>query len=218
MPMLSITRRPLTEDERDILSRSLSDRPRLGAAERLGYLVAIPLMAAVPAYLLLLAAHLRWTWALPLALLLGVGLGVFFLGRQRRQRAALFTSGTAKLRDDLKAGAAQVWEFDVVRVWPVSELNERGPGYLFEVDQEMLVYVATRDLLLWGEGRFPTRRVAIHRLPHSKDILTIAGVGDPITPESNVIRRSELPIVGTIKSELLWRSGLGSDLQTRLWG
>jgi hypothetical protein len=218
MPMLSITRRQLTDEERDVLSRSLSDRPPLPAARLLGYLMALPLAASVPAGVLLRVVGVPWAWAVPLALLFGVAVGFFFLVRHQRQGAARRKQSNTGLRDDLKGGAAQVWEFDVVRVWPVGELNERGPGYLFEVDEEMLIYVATQYLLLWGEGRFPTRRVAIHRLPHSKDILTIAAVGEPIRPEPLAIPRSELPIVGPSESELLWRSGLAAPLQARLWG
>jgi hypothetical protein len=218
MPMLSITRRPLTERERDVLSRWMSDRPALRGLDRLGYLLGLPLLAAGPLYLVLRGAQVPRAWSVALALLLGLGLGLFFLLRHQRQGAAILFESTAGIRRDLQGGAAQVWEFGVVRAWPVGELNERGPGYLFEVDREMLVYVAARELGLWGEGRFPTRRVAIHRLPHSKNVLTIAGVGEPIAPEPNAIPRSQLPIVGATKSELLWRNGLDAALQARLWG
>lgn len=216
--MLSITRRPLTDDEKRRLRRTLGVRPQVGPLVLGLYLVAVPVLACAASIFGLGVLHVPSWLAALLGLAAGVTTGAVLLLRSHRKEAALLSAGNEGLRQDLNAGAAQVWEFDVLRAWPVGEQNERGPGFLFLVDTDMAVYAATQALMLWGEGRFPTRRVAIHRLPHSKDILYIAAAGEPIPPEPLPIPRSALPVQGATESELLWRNGLTPSIQARLWG
>jgi len=216
-PRLSITRRPLTDDEKRLLARTLHERPAGTHRWTLSALLT-RLGMAFSLALFLRAFHLPWGVVVAAATALGFALETAYHLRVRTRRPSLQADSTEGLKQDLANGAAQIWEFDVARAWQVGGLDGLSPGYLFEVDREMLIYAATHELLHWQEGRFPTRRVSIHRLPRSKHILTIQAAGDAVKPEPEAILRSELPLSGPVRSELLWRTGLKPTLQARLWG
>jgi hypothetical protein len=88
-------------------------------------------------------------------------------------------------------GIVEVLTFDVLRAWEVDDLDDFGPGFLFETGDGDFVYAAS-PLFLDFEEKFPCGRITIERLPVSKMILKAKHEGNPIAPEVESVSINDL--------------------------
>ena len=92
---------------------------------------------------------------------------------------------------DLELGIVEVLTFDVRRAWEVGDLDDFGPGFLFETGDGEFVYAASPLFFDFVE-RFPCTRITIGRLPVSKMILKAECEGNPIAPEAESVSINDL--------------------------
>ncbi len=94
-------------------------------------------------------------------------------------------------RGDLESGIIEVLSFDVRRAWEVDDLDDFGPGFLFETGDGEFVYAASQRFLDFEEN-FPCARITIERLPVTKTILKAKCEGNPIATEAENVSINDL--------------------------
>ena len=175
--MIETETRPLTPDERAVLSKGpgLPVRWTAGVGAALAATVIVWLLA-------LLFADASPGIELRLALVaLAAGLAVYVYV-QRRERHLL--SGLS-LRDDAQAGTARVTRYDVRDALAVDEFEDEGLSYYLELADGRVVFLMGQYLYEPVEHReFPARRVEIVRTMVTDTVLKVTALGPHLPPSA----------------------------------
>lgn len=147
--MINTTYRPLTATERDELAVP-ADRFSpgcLGVIIIYGlYLIAIACVGAV------IGTLLRWfgvsrAIANGCGFALGTVLAVLHFVRRRQAENAVLAQYDQRRQTALSRGVIQIVQFEVHQAWSIGDLEDFGPGYLFDVESDQFVYARTQQLL-----------------------------------------------------------------------
>jgi hypothetical protein len=134
-----------------------------------------------------------------------------FIARIHRMEMKL---ARRRFGDDIATGIAQILTFDVRRAWEVDGLDDLGPGFLFETSDHDFVYAATQYFLDSDEGTYPSKRIAIERLPVSKSIVGVKHEGDYLAPEAGNVTVEELGVL--VDCDVLERGKIPVAVRTKL--
>jgi hypothetical protein len=215
--MIELSRRPLTTSEIDDLQRTCQGRGA-GCTSNLafygGLLIFVPAVGGGLLGVILAAA------GVPRDMAYSAGLGIVFLASAAFLIWILRAEGyhwkymRRMAREDIAAGVVEILTFDVRRAWEVDDLNDLGPGYLFETLGDDFVYAATQYFLDFDQSTYPSTRISVERLPVSKSIIGVKHEGQFVAPESEALSIDELRIM--VECEVLTLSDIPEPVRAKL--
>ena len=192
-PAVSVRVRPLTEEERRLISGAADEKPRglwhdLKWAAFAAFFTYFPILGA-------LLALGRWIPALrddnavgivtsPLGLLVFAWVFIRARASSKRDRSSLESLRHIHERE-LREGTAEVTRYRVVDAIQVEEYEDEGSHYFLLLEDGRVLYESGQHLYeLEALRRFPSTIVEIHSTSHVGRLLDVKGVGDYLPPSA----------------------------------
>lgn len=201
--MLIVETRKLTEEEtRHLESEAAPVKTscgtvllRLGAA-----FILFPTMLGGLIGSVLNAVGLGKSLAFGTGLVVGFGVGVRWLFQSLREERNESSALQRALKEDLVQGQAEIVSVNLIQqVWGVSGLEDFGPGYVVQAEEDKYIYAAGQEFLDFGdddidERVFPGSSITLERVPHSAIILSLKIDGPPKAVEPIEIQWEHLGV------------------------
>lgn len=187
--MLKIETRALTEEERELVLDA-SKPPSLGCVSYIAFygsfIILIPICGGGLVGSILMAFSIPQSWAYGIGLLTSSIASSFLFARiylEERQRRE-----QAKVRAEKSLGKSEAEIITLAptfRVWGIDGLEDFGPGYLLQCNDEEYLYVASQDFMNDGIENetdgfpFPGTNLTVVRIPELDFVLGVTIEGSP---------------------------------------
>lgn len=205
--MLKITYRKLTKEEIKGYFSLGTKKHKKDIIEKIasvGFLFAYyikPLMVwALIAFLLKYILNTNdYKFILSSGLIIVFLIGTYFLLKERfakpskkdiedRERAS------REWQEDFKNKQAQILHLKSDKVWEITDVEDFGPAYLYEVEPHKYVYACSQEFMRFNDEILPYNELILERLPNTRQLIKIIPKGKIIKPNPKEISINDLPI------------------------